>query len=58
MKKTIGSILIILAVLRVASLYTTPKADSTEHQIQDWTLVGVVIAVGIGLSASKPMQKQ
>jgi hypothetical protein len=53
MKKTIGNILCILAAVRIASFFTMPQKDSQEHQIQDWALVGVLLAVGIGLSNSK-----
>jgi hypothetical protein len=53
MKRVIGSILCVLAILRMVSLIIGPKADTTAHQAQDWALVGVLLAIGIPLSAAK-----
>jgi hypothetical protein len=52
-KQVIGSILCVLAVLRIVSLILGPKADTTAHRIQDWALVGVILAIGIPLSTAK-----
>jgi hypothetical protein len=58
MKKAIGSILCIFAILRIVSLTILPqKADTTEHRIQDWALVAVLLAIGIPLSATKKPQE-
>ena len=52
MKKAIGSILCILAILRIVSLIILPqKTDTTANRIQDWALVAVLLAIGIPLSA-------
>jgi hypothetical protein len=54
MKRAIGSILCILAILRIMSLTVLPqKADTTAHRIQDWAMVAVLLAIGIPLSAAK-----
>lgn len=53
MKKGIGTVLCILAILQIASLIIVPKADTTAHRVQDWALVGVLLAVGIPLSQGK-----
>jgi hypothetical protein len=55
MKKAIGSILCILAILRIINLSLGPKADTTAHRVQDWALVGVLLAIGIPLSSTKKM---
>ena len=57
MKKAIGSILCILAILRIVSLTILPqKADTTSHRVQDWALVAVLLAIGVSLSATKKPQ--
>jgi hypothetical protein len=57
MKKGIGSILCVLAILRILSLTVLPqKPDTTEHRVQDWALVAVLLTVGVALSASKKPQ--
>lgn len=57
MKKTIGSILCIVAILRIVSLTILPqKPDTAAHRVQDWALVAVLLAVGISLSAAKKPQ--
>ncbi len=54
MKKTIGSILCILAIIRILSLTVLPqKPDTTAHRVQDWALVAVLLAAGIPLSAAR-----
>ena len=54
MKKAIGSILCVLAILRIFSLTVMPdKAETTAHRVQDWALVGVFLAIGIPLSTGK-----
>lgn len=57
MKKAIGSILCILAVLRIVSLTALPQnADTASHQVQDWAFVAVLLAIGVALSAGKKPQ--
>lgn len=57
MKKFIGSILCIVAILRFVSLTILPqKPDPTNHRVQDWALAVVLLAVGISLSAGKKPQ--
>jgi len=56
MKRAIGSILCILAVLRIVTLIAGPAADTTAHRIQDWALVAVMLAIGIPLSLAKTKQ--
>jgi hypothetical protein len=56
MKRAIGSILCILAVLRIVSFAIGPPADTKAHRIQDWALVGVLLAIGIPLSSAKGKQ--
>jgi hypothetical protein len=57
MKKAIGSILCILAILRIMSLTVLPqKPDTTAHRVQDWALVAVLLAIGVPLSSAKKPQ--
>jgi len=57
MKKAIGTILCILAILRIVSLTILPqKPDTTSNRIQDWALVAVLLTIGISLSATKKPQ--
>lgn len=53
MKRAIGSILCLLAILRIVSLLIGPKPDATAHRVQDWAVVAVLLAIGIPLSAAK-----
>ena len=53
MKRAIGSVLCILAMLRIVSLINGPPADTTAHRVQDWALVGVFLTIGIALSSVK-----
>ncbi len=53
MKRAIGSILCIVAIVQIVSLSIGPKADTTAHRVQQWALVGVLLAIGIPLSAAK-----
>ena len=53
MKKAIGSILCLVAILRIVSLILGPKADTTAHRVQDWALVAVLLAIGVPLSSAK-----
>jgi hypothetical protein len=52
MKRTVGSILCVLAILQIISLAVSPKEETTAHLIQRWALVGVMLAMGIPLSAA------
>jgi len=56
MKKAIGSIICIVAILQIVSLMIGPKVDTTAHRVQRWALVGVLLAIGIPLSAAKKPQ--
>jgi len=52
LKKAIGGILRISAILRIVSLIILPQeTDTTTNRIQDWALVAVLLAIGIPLSA-------
>lgn len=53
MKNVIGIILCILAAFQIVYLGVAPKADTPAHRIQDWILVGVLLAIGIPLSKAK-----
>jgi hypothetical protein len=58
MRKAIGSILCIFAILRIVSLTILPRnPDTTAHRVQDWALVAVLLAIGVPLSAAKPKPK-
>jgi hypothetical protein len=57
MKKAVGIILCLLAILRILSLAIIPqKPATTAHRVQDWALVAVLLAIGIPLSAAKKPQ--
>lgn len=56
MKRVIGSILCILAILLLVENIISPKPDTTAHKIQDWAFVGVLLAIGIALSSAKKKQ--
>jgi hypothetical protein len=53
MKRAIGSLLCIFAILRIISLLAGAKAESGAHLIQDWAVVGVLLAIGVKLSSAK-----
>ena len=53
MKRVIGSILCILAVLLIVGKMVPQKPDTTAHKIQDWAVIGVLLAIGIPLSTAK-----
>ena len=53
MKKVIGSILCLVAIVLILSLIVGQKPDTTEHKIQDWAVIGVLLAIGIQLSTAK-----
>ena len=56
MKRAIGSILCIVAILQIVSLSMGAIPDTTAHRVQQWALVGVLLAIGIPLSAGKKPQ--
>jgi len=56
MKKAVGSLLCIVAIIRVFSLVIGPPADTTAHRVQDWALVAVLLAIGIPLSSGRKQQ--
>ena len=53
MKKVIGSILCFVAIVLILSHIIGQKPDITEHKIQDWAVIGVLLAIGIPLSTVK-----
>jgi len=53
MKRIIGSILCILAILLIFGKIVPQKPDTAAHKIQDWAVIGVLLAIGIPLSAAK-----
>ena len=54
MKKAIGSILCILAVLLIlGTLVGQNKADTKAQKIQNWAAIGVLLAIGIPLSSGR-----
>jgi hypothetical protein len=50
MKRIIGSILCIVAVLLILGNVIGQKPDTTAHKVQNYALIGVLLAVGIPLS--------
>lgn len=54
--KILGIILCIIAVLLAVGLVSGPKLDA-QHQIQEWALFGVLLAVGLRLSQGKKKPK-
>jgi hypothetical protein len=57
MKKAIGSILCVLAILLIFGKTVGQKADTTAHNIQDWAVIGVLLAIGVPLSQGKKKPK-
>jgi hypothetical protein len=53
MKKFIGSILCIAAILLIFGNFVGQKRDNTAHKIQNWAVIGVLLAFGIPLSSGK-----
>lgn len=53
MKRVIGSILCILAILLMFGEIFPHKADTAAHKIQDWAVISVLLAIGIPLSGGK-----
>jgi uncharacterized membrane protein YbjE (DUF340 family) len=53
MKKVIGSILCIVAILLAFGHIVGQKSDTAAHNIQDWALIGVLLAIGVALSTGK-----
>ena len=55
MKKVIGSILCIAAIGLIIGSLSGPKTSTatSEQKIQNWAAVGVLLTIGIALSASK-----
>ena len=56
MKRALGSLLCIVAIAQIVNLMIGPKVDTTAHRVQSWALVGVLLAIGIPLSAAKKPQ--
>jgi hypothetical protein len=53
MKRVIGSILCILAILLIFGEIVPHKPDTVTQKIQDWAAIGVLLAIGIPLSGGK-----
>jgi hypothetical protein len=53
MKRVVGTILCILAILRIGSLVMASKPDTITNQVQDWALVAVLLTIGMALSSAK-----
>jgi len=45
-----------VAIAQIVNLMIGPKVDTTAHRVQSWALVGVLLAIGIPLSAAKKPQ--
>jgi hypothetical protein len=56
MKRAVGSILCIVAILGIVGLMIGPPADTTAHLVQHWAAIGVFLAIGLALSAGKKPQ--
>ena len=50
MKKVIGAILCFAAILLTCGKIEGQKADTPAHDIQDWAVIAVLLAIGIPLS--------
>ena len=55
--KIIGSLLCIAAVGLIFGHIVGQKPDSAAHNIQDWAVIGVLLAIGIPLSQGKKKPK-
>jgi len=53
MKRAIGSILCVVAILLVFGKIVRQKAGTTAQNVQDWAVIGVLLAIGIPLSQGK-----
>jgi hypothetical protein len=53
MKQIIGSIFCIIAILLIAGRILGQKADTPEHNAQDWAVIGVLLALGVAFSNKK-----
>ena len=58
MKKAIGSILCVVAILLVIGKIIPSKPETTAHKVQDWAVIGVLLAIGIPLSQAKKKSKE
>lgn len=54
--KIVGIILCIVAIFLAVGIISGPKLD-TQHNIQQWALFGVLLAVGLRLSQGKKNPK-
>jgi hypothetical protein len=55
--KILGSILCIMAVLLMLGHIVDQKPETSAHKIQDWALIGVLLAIGLPLSQGKKKPK-
>ena len=54
MKRVLGSILCIVAILLIfGQIVPQPKPETTTQKIQDWAMIGVLLAIGIPLSSAR-----
>ena len=53
MKKIIGIILCVVAIMFIFGRAFDPKPEAIEAKIQDWALIAVLLMVGVALSHAK-----
>ena len=53
MKRVIGSILCFAAIMLIFVQIVGQKPESKSHKVQDWAVIGVLLAIGIALSTAK-----
>ena len=53
MKKVIGSILCVVAVLLIVSKILPQKPETPTEKIQDYALIAVLLTTGVALSQAK-----
>ncbi len=58
MKRVIGSILCILAIFLIFGEIVPQKPDTAAHKIQDWAVIGVLLAIGIPMSGGKKKKQE
>ena len=53
MNKVIGNILCVVAALLILGKLIGQKPDMEVNNIQDWAVIGVLLAIGVALSSGK-----
>jgi predicted Kef-type K+ transport protein len=53
MKRAIGSILCFAAIMLIVGQTLKPTADTSAHKAQMWAVIGLMLAIGVPLSAAK-----